>query len=270
MTSWPIPVTVCGALGRMGQRVVYAAAQHERLALVGACERAGHPDLGKDAGVLTGLGEIGVEISGDLASAAKGSKVYIDFTNPDSVVANLAAAKRLGLAAVIGTTGLDAAQQEIVAGYARSLPVIWAPNMSLGVNLMYQVARLMAASLGPDFDIEIVEIHHRLKKDAPSGTALRLHDVLAEVGRLDGAKSLVPGRQGQVGARPDDEIGVLAVRGGDVVGDHTVMFLGTGERLELTHRATSRDTFASGAVRSAVWIFDKRPGLYSIADVLGL
>ena len=185
-------------------------------------------------------------------------------------MANLGVAKRLGLAAVIGTTGLDEGRREVLAGYARSLPIIWAPNMSLGVNLMYQVARLMAASLGPDFDVEIVETHHRLKKDAPSGTALRLHEVLAAARRLDPKESLVSGREGLVGARPDDKIGVLAVRGGDVVGDHTVMFLGTGERLELTHRATSRDTFAAGAVRSAVWIFDKRPGLYSLADVLGL
>jgi 4-hydroxy-tetrahydrodipicolinate reductase len=254
----------------MGQRVVNAVAQHEKLALVGACERPGHPDLGKDVGVLTGLGDIGVEISGDLATAARSSRVYIDFTNPESAIGNLDTARRLGLAAVIGTTGLDAGQRERLADLAKSVPAIWAPNMSLGVNLMYKVASLMAASLGPDFDIEIVETHHRLKKDAPSGTALRLHEVLAEARRPGRESRLVPGRQGLVGARPDDEIGVLAVRGGDVVGDHTVMYLGTGERLELTHRATSRDTFAAGAVRSAVWIFDKRPGLYSLANVLGL
>jgi 4-hydroxy-tetrahydrodipicolinate reductase len=254
----------------MGQRVVNAVAQHSKLSLSGAVEHPDCSDLGTDVGLLTGLGAIGVEISGDLPQAAKNSRVYIDFTNPEAVIEHLDQAKKMGLAAVIGTTGLDPGQVDIMTEYSKSVPIVWAPNMSLGVNLMYKVAKLMAMSLGPDFDIEIIEAHHRLKKDAPSGTALKLHEVLAEARRLDPAKSLVTGREGQIGARTDDEIGVLAVRGGDIVGDHTVLFAGPGERLELIHRATSRDTFAAGAVRSAVWIFDKKPGLYSLTDVLGL
>ena len=265
-----IPVTVCGALGRMGQRVVAAVAAHPVLTLAGAAERSDNPDLGKDVGLACGAGETGVLASGDFADAAKSSLVYIDFTNPEAVIDHLDAASRLGLSAVIGTTGLDAGQKDVMAEYAKKTPILWAPNMSLGVSLMYKVAKQMAESLGPDFDIEIVEAHHRLKKDAPSGTAARLQEVLAEARGLDPAKSLVCGRQGVVGARSSDEIGVLAVRGGDVVGDHTVMFLGAGERLELVHRASSRDVFAAGAVRAAVWIASKSPGLYSLSDVLGL
>jgi 4-hydroxy-tetrahydrodipicolinate reductase len=266
---WPIPVTVCGALGRMGQRVVNAVAQHERLALSGAAERSDCPELGTDIGLLTGLGAVGVEVTGDFGQAAKNSRVYIDFTNPQAVISHLDTAKRLGLAAVIGTTGLDPGQEKILLEYSKELPILWAPNMSLGVNLMYKIAKLMAKSLGNDFDIEIVEAHHRLKKDAPSGTALKLHEILSEARGLDPVKSLVTGRSGMPGPRSDGEIGLFAVRGGDIVGDHSVIFAGPGERLELIHRATSRDTFAAGAVHSALWIFEKKPGLYTLADVLG-
>jgi 4-hydroxy-tetrahydrodipicolinate reductase len=254
----------------MGRRVVAKVIESPSLVLAGAAERPGHPELGLDVGPLCGAPPTGVAVTGDFAEAAKSSKVYIDFTNPEAVLEHLDTAARLGLAAVIGTTGLDVGQKERLADLARSVPVVWAPNMSLGVSLMYKVARLMAERLGPDFDLEIVETHHRLKKDSPSGTAAKLQEVLAEARGLDASASLVCGRQGIIGARPDAEIGVMALRGGDVVGDHTVMFLGTGERLELTHRATSRDVFAAGAIRSAAWIAGKGPGLYSLSDVLGL
>jgi 4-hydroxy-tetrahydrodipicolinate reductase len=253
----------------MGQRVVDAVFHHERLELVGAAERPDCPDIGQDAGFLAGLGAIDVPVMGDFAKAMARAKVYIDFTTPEAVMANLRVAQTMGLAAVIGTTGLDSAQQDFLAQAARRIPIVWSPNMSLGVNLMFKLAQLMAKSLGPDFDIEIIEAHHRMKKDAPSGTALRLHEVVSLARGLD-QSSMVSGRNGLVGARRDDEIGVLAVRGGDIVGDHTVLFAGPGERLELVHRASSRDTFAAGAVRAAVWIFDKKPGLYSLSDVLGL
>ena len=265
-----IPVTVCGALGRMGRKVVAAVAANGALSLAGAAERPDHPDLGKDIGALCGLGEAGAALSGDFAVAAKLSSVYIDFTNPEAALDHLDSAARLGLAAVIGATGFDPGQKDRLAAFSEKVPVLWAPNMSLGVSLMYKVAKLMAESLGPDFDVEMVEIHHRLKKDSPSGTAARLQEVLAEAKSLDPVASLVSGRQGLVGERTKSEIGVFAVRGGDVVGDHTVMFLGVGERLELTHRATSRDVFAAGAIRSAIWIADKKPGLYALSDVLGL
>ncbi|MDR2456810.1 MAG: 4-hydroxy-tetrahydrodipicolinate reductase [Deltaproteobacteria bacterium] len=270
MALGPVPVTVCGALGRMGQRVVVAVVANAALALAGAAERADNPSLGLDVGPICGLRPTGILATGDFAEASKNSRVYIDFTNPAAVLSHLDTARRLGLSAVIGATGFDAGERERLIAYSKSVPVLWAPNMSLGVSLMYKVAKLMAESLGPDFDIEIIEAHHRLKKDAPSGTAARLQEVLAEARGLDPAQSLVSGRQGLVGERRPGEIGVLAVRGGDVVGDHSVMFLGTGERLELVHRATSRDVFAAGAVRAAVWIADKKPGLYSLSDVLGL
>jgi 4-hydroxy-tetrahydrodipicolinate reductase len=254
----------------MGQRVVVAVVANAALALAGAAERADNPSLGLDVGPICGLRPTGILATGDFAEASKNSRVYIDFTNPAAVLSHLDTARRLGLSAVIGATGFDAGERERLIAYSKSVPVLWAPNMSLGVSLMYKVAKLMAESLGPDFDIEIIEAHHRLKKDAPSGTAARLQEVLAEARGLDPAQSLVSGRQGLVGERRPGEIGVLAVRGGDVVGDHSVMFLGTGERLELVHRATSRDVFAAGAVRAAVWIADKKPGLYSLSDVLGL
>jgi 4-hydroxy-tetrahydrodipicolinate reductase len=254
----------------MGQRVINAAFHHERLELVGAAERPDCPDIGQDAGFLAGLGTIDVPVVGDFAKAMARAKVYIDFTTPEAVMANLKTAQALGLAAVIGTTGLDVDQQAFLAQAAKKIPLVWSPNMSLGVNLMFKVAQLMAKSLGPDFDIEIVEAHHRMKKDAPSGTALGLLESVAQARGLAAASSMACGRQGLVGARKDDEIGVHAVRGGDIVGDHTVLFAGPGERLELVHRAHSRDTFAAGAVRASVWIFDKKPGLYSLSDVLGL
>jgi 4-hydroxy-tetrahydrodipicolinate reductase len=254
----------------MGQRVVNAVFHHEHLELVGAAERPDCPQIGQDIGLTTGLGRLKIPVDGDFARAAARAMVYIDFTTPEAVMANLKTAQNLGLAAVIGTTGLDAAQQEFLAQAAQQVPIVWSPNMSLGVNLMFKVAQIMAKSLGPDFDIEIIEAHHRLKKDAPSGTALRLHEVVSKARDLDPVESKVTGRNGLIGARPDREIGVLAVRGGDIVGDHTVLFAGPGERLELIHRAHSRDTFAAGAVRAAVWISYKQPGLYSLSDVLGL
>jgi 4-hydroxy-tetrahydrodipicolinate reductase len=254
----------------MGKRVVDGIISHSRLCLVGAVEYSGHPDLGKDIGVLVGRNPLDVKVTSDFNQAIKGAKVYIDFTNAVSAVETAKLAKDKSVAAVIGATGLSENDQQILKDVSASIPVLWAPNMSLGVNLMYKVADLMAKSLGADFDIEIIEAHHRLKKDAPSGTALKLHEVLSKARSLDEKSSLVTGRSGLVGERTDGEIGVLAVRGGDIVGDHTIVFAGPGERLELIHRAHSRDTFASGALRAAKWISDKAPGLYSISDVLGL
>ncbi|MDR1049656.1 MAG: 4-hydroxy-tetrahydrodipicolinate reductase [Deltaproteobacteria bacterium] len=266
-----VGVAVCGAMGRMGQKIVAAVAgQPDKLVLVGAAERPDCPVLGRDIGELTGGPAAGVKLCSDFREAVRAAAVYIDFTTPEAAVANLTAASEMGTGAVIGTTGLDAGQREALAAAAGKIPVLWSPNMSLGVNLMFKVAELMAESLGPDFDLEIVEAHHRLKKDAPSGTAVRLHEVLAKARGLDPKKSRVDGRSGLVGARKDAEIGVLAVRGGDIVGDHTVLFAGPGERLELVHRAHSRDTFAAGAVRAACWLAGKKPGLYELADVLGL
>jgi 4-hydroxy-tetrahydrodipicolinate reductase len=258
----------------MGRRVLEAVLSNDRLKLVGAVERPDCPDLDRDLGPLIGRPELGAKLADSLAKAASlanpRARLYIDFTTPEAVMDNLAQAQNDNLAAVIGTTGLDQAQKKTLGQAAEKIPVVWSPNMSLGVNLMFKVAQFMAKALGPDFDIEIVETHHRLKKDAPSGTALKLHEVVAQARSLDPAASMVTGRKGLVGARTDGEIGVLAVRAGDVVGDHTVLFAGAGERLELTHRAHSRDTFAAGAIRAALWLDGQKPGLYSLSDVLGL
>ena len=263
-----VKVTVCGAMGRMGQMVIKAILGRGDLTLAGAVERPDNPLLGQNIGPLVGDGSLKVVLSSDLKEAAREADVYIDFTSIESSLKYLREASEMGLAAVIGTTGLTEAQRENLKTAGEKIPVIWAPNMSVGVSAMYKIAAAMAKMLGPDYDLEIVEAHHRLKKDAPSGTAMKLYETLAQARGLDPKKSLVTGRHGQVGERTDDEIGVLAVRGGDIVGDHTVYFCGPGERLELTHRAQTRDTFAQGAVRAAAWLAGKAPGLYAIDDTI--
>ena len=263
-----VKVTVCGAMGRMGQMVIKAVLGRRDLVLAGAVERPDSPLLGQNIGPLMGDASLNVTLSSDLREAARGSDVYIDFTSVESSLKYLAEASELGIAAVIGTTGLSEAQRENLKKAGEKIPVIWAPNMSVGVSAMYKIAAAMAKMLGPDYDLEIVESHHRLKKDAPSGTAMKLYETLAQARGLDPKKSLITGRHGQVGERTDNEIGVLAVRGGDIVGDHTVYFCGPGERLELTHRAHTRDTFAQGAARAAAWLAGKAPGLYAIDDTI--
>ncbi len=265
----PIRVAVCGALGRMGRKVIEVVGGRADMILTGAVERPDSPYLGQNIGPLVGRADLDVTLTDRLATAGAGADVYIDFTSVESSLAALEQAVGLGLAAVIGTTGLNVEQQECLKEAGRKIPVLWAPNMSTGVNAMYRIAALMAKMLGPDYDLEIVEAHHRLKKDAPSGTALKLQQTLAKARGLDPERCLVTGRGGLVGERTAEEIGVLALRGGDIVGDHTVYFCGPGERLELIHRAHSRDTFARGAVRAAAWIAGRAPGLYTIDDTLG-
>ncbi len=255
---------VLGAGGRMGRRLV-AAAVDAKLAIGAAVERAGSPELGQDAGALAGLAPLGVKLTSDLASALKACDVVIDFTAPSATQANAKACADAGVAMIVGTTGLEGAPMDALREAAKKIPIVQAANFSLGVNALLAVVSDLTKRL-PGYDVEIVEIHHRKKADAPSGTALRL----AEAVEAAAPKKRVTGREGQVGARTDEEMGVLAVRGGDVVGDHTVYFLGPGERIEVTHRAHSRDTFASGAVRAAEWIAGKKPGLYDMRDVLGI
>jgi len=264
-----INVAVCGALGRMGQRVMAGVVSNPGLKLCGALEREDHQSLWQDAGNLTGLGSLNVILQSDFDLAMEKADVYIDFTSPEAVMINVNKAVRKKLPAVIGTTGLSEKNQTELREISKNFPILWSPNMSLGVNLMYKAVDFMARALGKDFDLEIVEAHHRLKKDAPSGTALKLFETLAEARGLEKNKCLRTGRVGLTGGRTNEEIGVLAVRGGDIVGDHTVYFCGQGERLELTHRAHSRDTFASGAIRAASWIVGREPGFYSLNDVLG-
>lgn len=264
----PIKVTVCGALGRMGQRIIQAVlSRPEQLVLSGVVERPGHPQIGQNIGPLAGAAQIDLKLAEALAP---GSDVYIDFTSVEASLAYLEQATALGLAGVIGSTGFSPEQKERLAEAGRKIPLLWAPNMSIGINALYKIVSALTKALGPDFDIEIVEAHHRLKKDAPSGTALKLQETIAQARGLDPAASRVSGRDGQVGERTRDEIGVLALRGGDIVGDHTIYFCGQGERLEITHRAHSRDTFAEGAARAAIWLAGRTPGLYSFEDIMNL
>lgn len=265
-----LKIGIVGAAGRMGQMLVRQVAETEGCVLAGATERPGADAIGKDAGLVAGIGEAGVLVADDPAAMIAGVNAVIDFTAPDATVAHAELAAQADAAIVIGTTGLEDSHMEALGRAARHVPVLVAPNMSSGVTLLMAVAEQVAKALDDSYDIEIVEMHHRHKVDAPSGTALGLGQAVAagrgvdlkEVGRLS--------REGHTGARPRGEIGFATLRGGDVVGDHTVVFAGTGERIELTHKASSRQVFAAGAVRAALWTRGKGPGLYSMRDVLGL
>jgi 4-hydroxy-tetrahydrodipicolinate reductase len=261
---------VTGAGGRMGQRIVAALDGEPGITLAGACERSGHPSLGCDAGICAGIHAENVLIEERLEQVLGRGDVLIDFTAPEASLRHVELVVQQGKALVLGTTGLDAAQQALLEKAGRRVPIVYAPNMSVGVNLLFKVLADVAAVLGDAYDVEIVEAHHRFKKDAPSGTAKKMAQVIADALHRDLAKVAVPGRSGMVGERRPEEIGIFAVRGGDIVGDHTVTFAGLGERVEITHRAHSRDTFARGAVRAAKWVVGRVPGLYDMMDVLGL
>ncbi len=263
-------LVIAGAAGRMGRMIVAACAGHEDARVTGALERRGNPAIGQDAGLLAGLGPSGVKVAADVDAALKDADVLIDFTSPEAAAEHAAVCAARGAAMVVGTTGLDETQKAALAKAAKKVPVVFSPNMSVGVNLLFKVLEDMARVLGPGYDVEIVEAHHNRKKDAPSGTAARMLEVVARGLDLDPGAAAVYGRRGNVGARPEGEIGIHAVRAGDIVGDHTVLFAGPAERIEVVHRAHSRETFARGAVRAALWIKGKAPGLYDMADVLGL
>jgi 4-hydroxy-tetrahydrodipicolinate reductase len=264
-------IVVCGAMGRMGRAVLAALKDNPYgCILVGAVEAPGHPLLGKDADEAAGAGGLRVPVTDDFPRAVALADVAIDFTNAAASAVHAREAASAGKAIVIGTTGMSADQTAAVKDFARDVPCVLAPNMSIGVNLMFQVAANVARTLGEDYDVEIVEVHHRFKKDSPSGTAVRLADVVADALGRDMEDVGVYGRRGLTGERTRREIGVFAVRSGDVVGEHTIVFGGIGERFEITHKAHSRDTFARGAVRAAAWVVGKPPGLYDMRDVLGL
>ena len=265
-----IKVVIVGAAGRMGLSLARCCPREPSLRLVGAVERADHPQMGQDLGRLAGGAEIGLWLSSDLRAAAPHADVLIDFSIHQGVPATVALAATLSKAVVIGTTGLDAAEADAVRQHAARIPIVWSPNMSLGMNVLFALVRKAAAALGLAYDIEIVESHHHFKKDAPSGTALRLAEEAA-AGRNQQLKDVaVYGRHGLGPERPRGEIGIHAVRGGDIVGDHTVYFATEGERLELTHRVSSRDALAMGALHAAAWVSGRAPGLYGMQDVLGL
>lgn len=264
-------VVVCGAMGRMGRAVVSVlSGRPYGLSLSAALEAPGHPMLGGEVFEAAGPASAGVRVTSDFAAAMAAGDVAIDFTHPASSVSHAAQAGSAGKPIVIGSTGFTADQLAEIRTAAARVPCVVSPNMSVGVNLMFKVAADVARALGEEFDVEIVEVHHRFKKDSPSGTAVRLADAVAGALGREMKDVGVYGRRGIVGERSRKEIGVFAVRAGDVVGEHTVTFGGIGERLEITHRAHSRDTFARGAVRAAAWVLGKPPGLYDMTAVLGL
>lgn len=263
-------VVVAGAAGRMGGRIVACLDEAPDLRLVAALEAPGHPALGRDAGEVAGVGRRGVAIGADAGAAIARDRILVEFSVPEASLAHLRLVAAAGARAVIGTTGFSPAQRTEIAGLARTAAILVAPNMSVAVTLAYSLLATMARALGDAYDIEIVETHHRFKKDAPSGTALRMAEVIASALGRDLAQAAVYGRQGHPGERTRKEIGIMSLRSGDVVGEHTVSFGALGERLELTHRAHSRDTFARGALRAARWLAAQGPGLYSMQDVLGL
>src|SRR5437016_10339780 len=269
-TANTIELVVAGAAGRMGTRIVACLVGNPDLRLVGALEAPAHPTLGRDAGELAGVGRLGVAVGGDPAAVVTRDRVLVEFSVPEASLEHLRLVARAGARAVIGTTGFSAAQRDEIATLARQAAILVAPNMSVAVTLAFSLLRTMAKALGDDYDVEITEVHHRYKKDAPSGTAVRMAEIVAEALGRDLRKVGVYGREGLPGERSGKEIGVMSLRSGDVVGEHTVSFGTLGERLELTHKAHSRDMFARGALRAVRWIPGRSPGLYSMHDVLGI
>jgi 4-hydroxy-tetrahydrodipicolinate reductase len=263
-------VGIIGAGGRMGRMLVQAVQATEGAKLAGGVERAGSNLLGQDLGELAGLGKLGLTLGDDTLSLLTGADVLIDFTSPASTLENLGLAAQQGCGYVIGTTGFSAEDEEKIKRCATYCPIVKAGNMSLGVNLLVTLVEQVARALDPSYDIEIVEMHHRHKVDAPSGTALMLGEAAARGRGIELAESSERGRDGITGEREPGAIGFASLRGGDVVGDHSVIFAGGGERIEITHKASNRQLFANGALKAALWTKGKQPGLYSMLDVLGL
>lgn len=263
-------IAVMGAAGRMGKTLIEAVQLVDGASLSAAIDRADSSLVGADVGELVAQGKIGVNLAGDLNAVLDQFDVLIDFTHPSVTLKNLEICRQAGKAMVIGTTGFSPAEKQLLADAGKQIPIVFAANFSVGVNLCLKLLDTAARVLGDDVDIEIIEAHHRHKVDAPSGTALRMGEVVANALGRDLQKVAVYGREGQTGARERETIGFATVRAGDVVGDHTVLFAADGERVEITHKASSRMTFAKGAVRAALWLQSRQPGLYDMQDVLGL
>lgn len=264
----PIKVVIAGSSGRMGRVLLEAVAQAPDCVLHGALERSGSPFVDRDASGLGGSAE--VVVSDDMAAALTGANVLIDFTRPEATLQHLAQCRKLGVNMIIGTTGFTAEHKQAIADAGQDIGVVFAPNMSVGVNLTFKLLEIAAKVLNEGYDIEIIEAHHRHKVDAPSGTALRMGEVVADALGRDLSECAVYGREGVTGERQPSTIGFATVRGGDIVGDHTVMFAGIGERVEITHKASSRMTFAQGALRAARFLAKRPAGQYDMQDVLGL
>ena len=265
-----VRIAVAGAMGRMGSRIASLSEEYESVKLTAAFERKGHKDIGKDIGGIYGMGDTGIILQDSMEKVIEMADVVIDFTHTSSTLENLKVASSKGKAMVVGTTGFTKEQLAEIWTLTRNIPCVMASNMSLGVNLLLKILQDVAKVLGDDYDIEIIEAHHRMKKDAPSGTAIKMAQVIADAVNRKLDEVAVYARKGMIGERTKKEIGIQTVRAGDIVGEHTVLFGGLGERIEITHKASSRDTFARGALKAALWVYDKPAGLYDMQDVLGL
>lgn len=265
----PVQVAVAGASGRMGQMLIQAVADADDLTLSGALDAPGSPAIGQDASAFSGKYS-GVPVTADLRSGLAGAQVLIDFTRPEGTMAHLALCRALGVNAVIGTTGFSAEQKALIAEHAKHIAIMMAPNMSVGVNVMLRLLDVAARALDEGYDIEIIEAHHRHKVDAPSGTALKMGEVVAAALGRELKDCAVYAREGVTGERDPSTIGFATIRGGDIVGDHTVLFAGTGERIEITHRSSSRATYVQGSLRAARFLTGRTHGLFGMNDVLGL
>lgn len=263
-------IIVTGATGRMGSRITALSKEYPELKIIGATERKGHEAIGKDIGPIIGIGETGIRLTDSLKDIVDSCDVIIDFTHTGSSLEHLRLSSSRGKAMVIGTTGFSMDELKEIETLTKNIPAVLAPNMSVGVNLILKVLKDISHVLGDDYDIEIIEAHHRLKKDAPSGTAMKMAQVIADAVNRNLDEVGVYARRGLIGERTKKEIGIQTVRAGDIVGEHTVLFGGLGERIEITHKASSRDTFARGALRAAIWVHNKSAGLYDMQDVLGL
>jgi 4-hydroxy-tetrahydrodipicolinate reductase len=265
-----IKIAVAGAAGRMGSRISALSKEYKELQLAGAFERKGHRDIGKDIGTVVGLGETGVILVDRLESIIDDIDLIIEFTTVSSTKEDLRLAASKRKAMVIGTTGFSKDDLKEISELTKHIPCVMASNMSMGVNLLLKVLQDISRVLGEAYDVEIIEAHHRMKKDAPSGTALKMAQVIADALNRNLDEVGVYARKGIIGERTSKEIGIQAIRAGDIVGEHTVIFGGLGERIEVTHKVSSRDTFARGALRAAKWVYGKPAGLYDMQDVLGL
>jgi 4-hydroxy-tetrahydrodipicolinate reductase len=265
-----VKIAVAGAVGRMGSRITALSKEYKELKLAGAFERKGHKDVGKDVGTVVGLGETGVSLVDDLRSIIDKVDLVISFATVEASKEHLRIASSKGKAMVIGTTGFTKDDLKEVNKLTKKSPCVMASNMSMGVNLLFKVLQDIARAFGDAYDVEIIEAHHRMKKDAPSGTALKMAQVIADALKRNLDDVAVYARKGIIGERTDKEIGIQTIRAGDIVGEHTVIFGGLGERVEVSHKVSSRDTFARGALRAAMWVHKKPAGLYDMQDVLGL
>jgi len=265
-----IRVAVTGATGRMGKSLVEAICENDHLVLGAGVERAGSSLIGSDIGELAGCGSLGVLLADDLNKVIDDFDVLVDFTTPDASITHLQICKKAGKKIIIGTTGLSSSQEAQLKDMSSEIGIVYAPNYSVGVNATFKLLEVAAKIFGDSVDIEITEAHHRHKVDAPSGTALKMGRIIADALDRDLDKVAIYGREGITGERERETIGFTTIRSGDIIGEHTVMFGGVGERLEITHRAQSRSNFAAGALRAGIWLTEQSPGLYDMQDVLGL